>query len=338
MGGYSFNKSHSALYAVMSLQTAYLKAHYPVYFYKALLNLNKNDYGILNKYIIDAKNQGIEIFPPNINKSDKDFIVYDGKILFGLQAIKGIGEKFVEQILEEREKGKFLNFEDFKKRINPTTSQIIALVKSGAIPTKNKKTFLINYAKSLFKTKEYVPVNSLPKLHVLKNEWGIDIDKITDKQTRLEIYNNKRKEKFLQEQQIKFNKHMQDFINKYLQDEMFWEFETLSIFINNNPFEKIYNIITPFNEIKDNEKCVIVGIVANIIKKKDRNGKQFAFLSIYSAFGLAEVTCWHTQYKTYQDLLKRGNQLALLCKKNEDKLIVESIKIYDQWLKDKNIK
>jgi DNA polymerase-3 subunit alpha len=116
MGSYSFNKSHSALYAVLCLQTAWLKTYYPAYYFKALFNLNKNDYGSLNKYIIDAKEFGIEILPPHINKSEKDFIVVNGKILFGLEAIKGIGEKFVEQVLEERNKDKFKDFNDFKSK------------------------------------------------------------------------------------------------------------------------------------------------------------------------------------------------------------------------------
>lgn len=337
MGGYSFNKSHSALYAVLCLQTAYLKAHYPAYFFKALFNLNKNDYGALNKYIIDAKEHGIEILSPHINKSQKDFVVMDGKILFGLEAIKGIGEKFVEQLLEERKNGAFKDFDDFKDRMNPSTSQVITLIKSGAFPTKNKRQFLIKYAKSLFEVKKYKDVTTLPKLSILQEKWDIDTDRIKDKEERLKIYNQKRKIEFNIQQQQKYKKFTEEFTEKYLQNEDFWEFEALSIFINNNPFEKIYNYITPFEEIEDGSKGVIIGIVSNIVKKTDKNKKQFAYISIYSTFGLVDIICWHSQYKEYQDLLKRGNQLALLCKKKDDKAICESIKTYNKWLIDRNI-
>lgn len=337
MGGYSFNKSHSALYAVICLQTAYLKSHYPAYFFKALFNQNKNDYGALNKYIIDAKQFGVEVLPPHINKSANDFIVDDDKILFGLGAIKGIGEKFVNEILTERSKGKFKNLQDFIQRLNPSVSQVVTLIKSGAIPTKNKKQYLINYAHSLFEQKEYKPVSSLPKLDDLKNKWNIDPEQIKDKVDRLNLYNQKRQVEFKKQQEQKYNKHMQDFVDKYLQNEQFWEYEALSIFINNNPFEKVYQYITPFEEVQDGSKGVIVGIVANVSKKTDRHGKQFAFLSMYSAFGLIDVICWHSQFKEYQDLIKRGNQLALLCKKNNDRVTVESIKTYNQWLIDKKI-
>lgn len=337
MGGYSFNKSHSALYAVLCLQTAYLKAHYPAYFFKALFNLNKNDYGALNKYIIDAKDNDIEILPPHINKSQKDFMVVDGKILFGLEAIRGIGEKFVEQLLEERKNGAFKDFDDFKDRMNPSTSQVVTLIKSGAFPTKNKRQFLIKYAKSLFEVKKYKDVTTLPKLSILQEKWDIDTDRIKDKEERLKIYNQKRKIEFNIQQQQKYKKFTEEFTEKYLQNEDFWEFEALSIFINNNPFEKIYNYITPFEEIEDGSKGVIIGIVSNIVKKTDKNKKQFAYISIYSTFGLVDIICWHSQYKEYQDLLKRGNQLALLCKKKDDKAICQSIKTYNKWLIDRNI-
>lgn len=336
-GNYMFNKSHSALYSVLCLQTAYLKAHYPAYFFKALFNLNKNDYGALNRYIIDAKEHGIEILPPHINKSQKDFVVVDGKILFGLEAIKGIGEKFVEQLLEERDNSSFKNFEDFKNRMNPSTSQVVTLIKAGAFPTKNKRTFLIKYAKSLFEVKEYKDVSTLPKLQTLQESWGIDTDKIKNKEERLKIYNQKRKVEFDKRQEQKYKKFTEEFTEKYLQNEKFWEFEALSIFINDNPFKDIYNYITSFEEVEDGSKGVIIGIVSNIIKKTDRNKKQFAYVSIYSTFGLIDVICWHSQYKEYQDLLKRGNQLALLCKKKDDKAICQSIKTYQQWLKDRNI-
>lgn len=334
MGGYSFNKSHSALYSVITLQTAYLKAHYPVHFFKALLNLNKNDYGSLNKYIIDAKSFGIEILPPHINRSGRNFSIYENKILFGLEAIKGVGEKFVDKILEARQDGKFKDFNDFIGRLRPSKSQVIALVKSGAIPAKNKYHTLLEYAQSIFSFSEYEDVISLPTLKKLQLEWDIDTNIIKDKEARLRIYNEKREYVHTKQQNEKYLKHVQEFEIKYLQNEKFWEFESLSIFLKNNPFEKVYDYIRPFEEIDDGLECVIVGIVANVTKKKDRHGKQFAFIGVYSAFGLMDITCWHSQYKEYQDLLKRGSQLAFYCNKNDEKATIKEIKLFDKWLED----
>ncbi len=122
------------------MQTAYLKAHHETAFFKAVLNLNKDKAGKVNKIILDAKQFGVEIMPPNINNSEMNFSITDGKILFGLSAIVGIGETLAVNIINERNiNGKFKNFNDFKERVNPTKAQIISLIKSGAIPTKNKE-------------------------------------------------------------------------------------------------------------------------------------------------------------------------------------------------------
>ena len=131
---------------------------------------------------------------------------------------------------------------------------------------------------------------------------------------------------------------MNEFAEKYLQNEKFWEFDALSVFINNNPFVEAYKYIqTPFDEVDEGQKGLVVGAISKIQKKKDRNGKQFAFIWMYSAFGLVEVICWHTQYKQYEDLIKRGNQIAMLCKKSDEKAVVQEMKTYEQWLDDRKL-
>ena len=333
------SNSHSALYAILTMKTAYLKAHYPAHFFCALLNQNKGDYGVINKYIIDAKEFGVEILPPHINKSARGFTVNDGKILFGLEAIKGIGEKFVDEILEERSETKFLSYKDFVERVSPQKSQIISLVKAGAIPCKNKKRFLTNYAKELFEYKTYTDVTTLPKLSILQEQYGIDTSTIKDKEARLKLYNQRKAIEYQILQDNKFNAHMNDFSEKYLQNEEFWEFDALSIFISNNPFEQAYRFISQsFDDVPDNGEGVTVGIIANVTKKKDRKGKQFAFISLYSAFGLIEITCWHTQLKQYEDLIKRGNQVAIMFNKKDNKATVKLMKTYQQWLVDRKLR
>lgn len=323
----------------MTLQTAYLKAKYPVEFFCALLNQKRDNYGAINKYIIDSKKFGVEILPPNINKSDREFSISDGKILFGLEAIKDVGITFVDQIMAERSSnGDFKNFKDFCERMSPSKKIVIALTKAGAIPCKNKRMFLLSYAKSQYEVKEYSDVKTMPKLSILREKFGIDTDVIKDKEERLKLYNEKRRVEFNEQQVEKYNAYMQEFSDKYLQNESIWEFEALSIFIDNNPFEKAYEYISKdFADVENGEEGVIVGIIASIQKKKDRHGKQFAFLWMYSAFGLIEATCWHTQLKQYEDLIKRGNQLALLCKKSDDKAIVKEIKTYSQWIADRRL-
>ena len=338
-GGYCFNKSHSALYAVLTLQTAYLKANYPVAFFCALLNQKIDDYGALNKHIIDAKDFGVEVTAPHINNSERGFSINETRILFGLEAIRDVGEKIVEQIIAEREKnGKFKGFSDFYDRVKPSNKVVIALVKAGAIPCKNKNEFLLSFADSLFEKKPYKPVVSLPKLSVLKEKYNINTDVIKDKETRLALYNKQKEKEYYVQQREKYNKEMNEFKEKYLQNEKFWEFDALSVFIKDNPFVEAYKYIeASFDDVPEGSQGVIVGAISKVQKKKDRNGKQFAFIWLYSAYGLIEAICWHTQFKQYEDLIKRGNQIAILCKKSDDKPVIKEMKTYEQWLDDRKL-
>ena len=345
VGSYGFNKSHSDLYSVISLRTAYLKSHYPINFFKALFNLNKDKAGMINKYILDAKNFNVEILPPNINNSEINFSINDNKILFGLSAITGIGENFASVIINERNNnGKFKGFEDFQLRVNPSKSQTISLIKAGAIPTNNKKQFLIKYLKSLYQPLEFKEVIKAPSYASLILDYDMDIEKYRignkkfdyAKDAILNEYNLIRKNQFDISQKERLDKYIEE-NKKYLDNEDFWEFEALQIFINNNPFSKAYDYMSkPFDEVEDGEECTIIGIVARVQKKKDKNKKQFAYVNIYSSFGLVEAIVWHSQLKEYENLIVKGSQIAMLCRKdNEEKVMAKKIKPYSEWLKQK---
>lgn len=342
-GGYLFNKSHSYSYAVLCFETAWFKAHYPTYFFKALFNQNKDKAGAINKYILDARYFNVSVMPPNINHSGMNFTVDNNKVLFGLSAIGGIGESLSTQIIKERENnGIYKSFDDLLKRVSLGKASVIALIKSGAIPCKNKREKLVSYLKSQYQPLTFSEVQSLPTYKKLEEEWGIDLKKyvipssgkrvIYNKEALLSEYNRLKKEQFNENQKIRYQKYI-DENQKYLDDEQFWEFQTLQVFINDNPFDAAYTFLTPFEDIPDGEKCTLVGIVAKVQKKKDKNGKQFAYINIYSSFGLVEGIVWHSQLKEYEDLVKKGQQVAILCKKdNEEKVIVEKLKPYNKWL------
>ncbi|MDO5309575.1 MAG: DNA polymerase III subunit alpha [Planctomycetia bacterium] len=139
--GYGFNKSHSTAYANVAYTTAYLKAHYPAEFMAALLcgdisgrNFTRRDKTV--EHIDDCKRMGIEVVPPNINISDCQYRVVDGKILFGLEAIRACGGDAMRAIVEERDaNGPYRDFFDFYRRIDVrrvSRSAVEALIKSGA--------------------------------------------------------------------------------------------------------------------------------------------------------------------------------------------------------------
>ena len=120
--GYGFNKSHSAAYAKIAYQTAYLKANYMSEFMACLISLEMDNADKMSFYLEEAKDLGLEILPPNINQSEVEFTVIDSKLLFGLQGIKSVGLAALENILVEREKKPFFDLLDLCTRIDLRTS------------------------------------------------------------------------------------------------------------------------------------------------------------------------------------------------------------------------
>jgi DNA polymerase-3 subunit alpha len=139
-GGYGFNKSHSAAYAHVGYQTAYLKAHYTPEFMAALLSSeiedgNKRD--IMVEHIADARRLGVEVLPPDINAGESDFTVASSKILFGLTAIKGVGRGAAEEIVRARQEGgRFRDLFDLCERVEHQVvprASLERLIKAGAL-------------------------------------------------------------------------------------------------------------------------------------------------------------------------------------------------------------
>ena len=134
--GYGFNKSHSAAYALIAYQTAYLKAHYPAQFLAALLSCDVENTDKVVKYINECRQAKIEVLPPDINESFHDFTVINDRIRFGLAAVKNVGGAALESILAERKaNGSYLGLSDFCNRIDSgkvNRKVIESLIKAGA--------------------------------------------------------------------------------------------------------------------------------------------------------------------------------------------------------------
>ncbi|MGE0157733.1 MAG: DNA polymerase III subunit alpha, partial [Geobacter sp.] len=132
---YGFNKSHSAAYALIAYQTAFLKAHYPVEFMAALLSCDMDSTDKVLKSISDCREQGIEVLPPDINASGQSFTVVGNSMRFGLGAVKGVGGGAVESIIEARKNGLFTDIYDFCERVDlrRVNKRVLeALIKCGA--------------------------------------------------------------------------------------------------------------------------------------------------------------------------------------------------------------
>ncbi|MEW6602158.1 MAG: OB-fold nucleic acid binding domain-containing protein, partial [Nitrospirota bacterium] len=143
---YGFNKSHSAAYAYIAYQTAFLKAHYPVEFMAASLSADMDNTPKVVMFINECKDMGIEILPPDINDSGREFRVKGNSIRFGLEAVKGVGGSAIDAVLETRAEKGFTSFTDFcvradSRRVNKKV--IESLIKAGAMDSMGKRAQLM---------------------------------------------------------------------------------------------------------------------------------------------------------------------------------------------------
>jgi len=146
---YCFNRSHSAAYAFLAYQTAYLKAHYPVEYMSALISSISGNQDKIQQYIMDCQKMGIEVLPPDINKSGSDFTPDKTNIRFGLASVKNVGEGAVEEAVKNRQDGPYNSFYDFCTKVdmkNFNKRTLESLIKAGAFSTieKSRKQLLEN--------------------------------------------------------------------------------------------------------------------------------------------------------------------------------------------------
>lgn len=341
---YSFNRGHAVAYGLLSYLTAYLKTHYSLYFMTALLSSKSDKIEKLSVIINDCRRMGINVLPPNINLSGLQFSARKEKndILFGLLGVKGLGNSVIQKIIDNRP---YTNLQDVFKKVADKTA-IITLIKSGALPVKDKMSALKKYAIYLFGKKEYKPVTSLPSPYSKLKEFGLDIEKYQDKSGRinkcdeqilLDQYNNIRKIQFDNEQKEKLKKHLREFQQTYATDEYMWEFNTLSMFLTNDPLKEAYEYISEkIEDASSGDDVTVLSVITNIQRKKDKNGNQFAYLDLYTPSGMIEAVVWSTQFKEYLEFIKRGNCLAIMITKKDDGIfVVKKIKPYQLWLEQK---
>lgn len=332
--GYSFNRGHSVSYGLLSYLTAYLKYHYPVEFMTACLNIKADNISKIGILINECYNLGIEILPPDINKSRKDFTAFpkEKRILFGFLAIKGLGLSSITSTLENRP---YKHLHDFLDRSGATSKVIISFIKAGCFGAY-KRSLLLDYFEYTYPKKQYKPVKTVPTEQVLREQWGIIKGNRKSKdETLLGEYNYKREQAFKQKERETYNKKLQDFKDKYMQNEYMWEFETLSMFVTDNPLKEMSHYVTDWDLVKDGEEPCILAVIVDIKRKKDKNNNVFAYLDLYTVNGILEAVAWSSKYKKYSDLIEKGKCISILGRKNEGKLFVNEIKSFEQWKKDR---
>ncbi len=290
---YGFNKSHSAAYAYVSYQTAYLKVYYPKEFMSSLLTSVRNNTSKLSKYIAEAKRMGIKILPPDINESMVYFTVTNEGIRFGLSAVKNVGEGVAIAIVNERENGKFKSILDFVKRLN---SRVInkraleSLIKSGAFDSfeLSRKSLLENIDKLLDS------VQSSKKLPVTQASLIDTVELIKDPV----IMNT---EEFTVEELMEMEKEMLGLYVSYDPQEELRE-------ISQKLFE---NTIDELVDVESGSWIIVPGILKNVREILDRKNQKMLFATLEDYTGEADITVFSSVYNKFKDILQEGKRVVV---------------------------
>jgi DNA polymerase-3 subunit alpha len=312
--GYGFNKSHSAAYGVISYQTAYLKAHYPVEFMAGLLSNEINDTEKISVFVGECKRMGISIFPPDVNRSGLKFIpelavagVTDpgaadnvrgyNAIRYGLAAIKHVGESAMEMSIRERERGgDFTSLEDFCGRLGSRIANrkmLESLVKSGAFD------FLGRERAELFAGIDEALVSSAAA-HRDRAAGQVSLfdeiaAPITSTRRRLVV---------------PWSDH----------EKLSYEKELLGFYVTGHPLDayadlfatKNYRTVASLGELDDRASFRVAGAIAQIDKKFTRKeGKPFAIVWIEDLTATLEVVVWNDVYVKVSGALAPGRVVEI---------------------------
>ena len=323
---YAFNKSHAAAYAVVSYQTAYLKYYYPVEFMAALLTSVIDNSGKVAEYIYSCRQMGIQILPPDINKSVGTFSVENGNIRFGLTAIKSVGRPVIQAIIEERkERGEFKHLKDFIERmggreVNKRT--IENFIKAGVFDSLGgtRKQFMMIYIQIMDQ------VNQERKYSM------------TGQMSLFDLVDDEQKKEF----EIPLPK-----VGEYeKENKLAFEKEVLGVYLTGHPLEdyeekwkkSISRTTLDFqiddetgrSRVRDGAKEIVGGMITNKTIKYTRNNKTMAFLTIEDLMGTVEVVVFPRDYERNQNYLNEDSKVFVKGRVSEEddaasKLICETI-------------
>jgi DNA polymerase-3 subunit alpha len=284
--GYGFNKSHSAAYALIAYQTAYLKANYPAEFTACLITLESSNAENMVFYLKEAKDMGLEILPPDINQSEIEFNIVDQKILFGLQGIKNIGTTSLSNIIAERKKGgPFKDLLNLCERIDLRTSNkrvLENLICAGALDKlpgsrAQKHHELANVIEIALQNKEHKETGQMQLFSMLKTD--------QDPETKNYIFSNisdwSSKEKLEKEKEV---------IGFYISAHPLQTYEKQLIHITTQTIQEIIKLKESFTTAPQQEPYVTT--VGLLIEKKvisTKKGDKMAFAQIEDLLNHAEI-------------------------------------------------
>jgi len=296
---YGFNKSHSAAYALVSYQTAYLKTHYPVEFMAALMTWEMGDTDKVIKNLAECREKGIEVLAPDVNESRSDFTPVGGKIRFGLTAVKNVGEKAVEVILESREKdGAFESLFDFCRRVDLTAVNrrvIESLIKCGAFDSTN-----VSRARMMAVLDETMRAGQAFQRDEESNQ--IDIFAMLGAPAK-----GSKKPGDIYPQVEEWS----------AQESLAFEKEALGFYITGHPLDKYDNVIKKISsrtiaELKEKASAgdvKIGGVISSLKLKNTKKGDRYGSFNLEDKSGFVEVVAWPDVYRKAVELLNSDDPI-----------------------------
>ena len=304
---YAFNKSHAAAYAVVSYQTAYLKAYYPVEFMAALMTSCIDNASKVSEYSVTCRHMGIEILPPSINLSEGNFSVENNNIRYGLSAVKGIGRPVQEAVVEERrQNGPYTSLKDFIERltgkeVNKRTLE--NFIKAGAFDGLggNRRQLMQVYAQILEAVTQEKKASMSGQMSLF--------DMMGEEEKKTYEIALPAIEEFEKEQLLSFEK------------------EVVGIYISGHPLEEyeeqwrknISAVTTDFlpddelnkPKVGDNSKQIIGGMITDKSIKYTRNNKTMAFLTLEDLVGTVEVVVFPRDYEENASLMELDSKVFI---------------------------
>lgn len=307
---YGFNKSHAAAYAVLAYQTAYLKANYPTEFLAAMLTGVMGSSDKVALYIDDCKSLGIQVLPPDVNESLKNFTVVEkDKIRFGLLAVKNVGANIIDEIIKERmENGPFKSIDDFVSRAYNLNRRVLeSLIKAGACDS------LAPHRAQLLSCVDLI----------LNYCEGIRREKESGQISLFDIFSEPDEHKLV----------LPNFPEFSTKEKLALEKETLGLYISGHPLNDYLHIYEKgvintleLKEAPDNQRVKIAGTVTSLKKIFTKSGKPMAFVELEDMYGSVEVVIFTDQFQQHLAKLSSDEPIVVLgrvsLKEEEDPKVV----------------
>jgi DNA polymerase-3 subunit alpha len=295
-GEYGFNKSHSTAYGLIAYQTAYLKAHYPVHYFAGMLTNEVNDTDKMIKYITECRDGGIEILPPDINKSAKAFTIIENRIRFGLSGVKNVGDAAIDSILQVRDEiGEFNSFAHFMSTVDSRKANkkvLESLAKGGCFDSLGLKRSQI--------------------LHLAREK----SDRLTKKENKNGLL---QMDMFGTSLETTTSFEIPDMEELSHEDLLNGEKESLGFYFSKHPlkpYEHLIRQLTPYDsqnlkETDASDDVAIAGIVNAMKEITTKRGDRMAYLTLEDTKGIVEVIIFPDLFAKDFLIIKSGKPIMI---------------------------